>query len=445
MPSPMKFRKTLARSGVVALALLLAGGAANAELDDLVRQALAMTEAGQSRQAYDLLEPMEVRRAGDPDFDTVLGIAANQIGEHARAILALERVTIVQPGNTRARAELGRAMFAVGDSKSARALLQQAKDQGAPAQAALTIDQFIRAIDVAEAQMRSSVKAYVEVALGHDNNISSGPVNANVAVPGIGGVVLSANSVKRSASFGNLAVGVTARHVIDSRWSLLGSASANKRVNFNESIFNNRQINFTGGAAYRLDRHEFSGALIFEDYNLDGTSYRTQRGLVGEWAFRMDDTRELGAYLQSSRLHYPGQTQRDSNRTVVGGSYAQQLQGGLLAWGGLYVGREDESATNQPQFGHRLYGIRAGVQQTIRDDLSVFAALNHERRSYGGPDPLFNVNRQDNQTSLAIGLNWVPAKSWRVSPQLNLIRNGSNVVINDYNRTALSVSVRKEF
>ena len=75
MPSPMTFRKTFPRSGVVALALLMAGGVAHAELDDLVRRALVLTETGQSRQAYDLLEPQEVRRAGDPDFDTVLGLS----------------------------------------------------------------------------------------------------------------------------------------------------------------------------------------------------------------------------------------------------------------------------------------------------------------------------------------------------------------------------------
>lgn len=66
-------------------------------------------------------------------------------------------------------------------------------------------------------------------------------------------------------------------------------------------------VNLIGGAAYRYDRHELSGALVFEDYTLDGSTNRTQRGLVGEWAFRMDDNRELGAYLQYSRLHYPGQ------------------------------------------------------------------------------------------------------------------------------------------
>ena len=438
----MIFQRALVRSLAVAFGLLLAGGA-HAELDDLVRKALAMTEAGQGRQAYDLLEPQEVTRAGDPDFDTVLGIAANMAGEHARAIMALERVTIVQPANTRARAELGRAMFAVGDSKSARILLQQAKDQGAPAQAALTIDDFLRAIDVAEAQMQSSFKGYAEVALGHDSNISSGPANANVAVPNIGGVVLSPNSVKRSATFGNLAAGVSGRYIVDSRWSLIGNASANRRVNFNESFANNHQVNLLGGAAYRLDRQEFSGALVYEDYA--GLSKRTQKGLIGEWSYRMDNVRELGAYVQHSLLHYPGQSVRDAHRTVLGGSYAQQFDAGIVAWGGVYVGRENEDTSARPEFGHHLLGLRVGAQKSIQDNLSAYAALNYERRRYGGQDPFFLVQRRDNQATLALGLNWVPVKSWRISPQLSVIRNDSSVIVNDYNRTTLSVSARKEF
>ncbi len=424
---------------------LVAHASALAEMDDLVRKALAMTETGQSRQAYEMLEPHEVKRAGDPDFDTVFGIAANQSGEHARAVMALERVTIVQPGNTRARAELGRAMFAVGDSKSARTLLEQAKAQGAPAGAALTIDQFLRAIDVAEAQMRSSARAYVELGIGHDSNASSGPGNPNVAVPNIGGVVLGANSVKRDATFANLAAGVSGRHVLDSRWSLVGNASVNKRVNRNESVFNNDQVNLLGGASYRVDRHEFTAAAVYEDYNLNGTTNRTQRGLVGEWAFRMDDRREVGAYLQYSRLHYPSQTLRDSHRAVVGGSYAQRLQGDWLAWGGLYAGTEDESANGVAHLGHSLTGLRVGVQKSIRNDVSGFAALNYEHRSYGGQDPIFLVKRSDNQTTLALGLNWVPAKSWRVTPQISHIRNNSTIVISDYDRTLISVTARKEF
>lgn len=432
-------------SAVAALCLLLLSGTAHAEADELVRKALAMTESGQARAAYDLMEPHEVQRAGDPDFDTVFGIAANMVGEHARAVLALERATITQPANARARAELGRAMFAVGDSKSARTLLLQAKAQGAPEQAALTIDQFLRAIDVAEAQAQSSLKGYVEAGFGHDTNIPSGPSNANVAVPNIGGVVLAPNFVKRSASFGNLAAGVSGRYVVDSRWSLIGNASANMRVNFNESRFNNRQLNMLGGASYRLDRHEFTLAAVYEDYTLDGATNRTQRGLVAEWTHRIDNTRETGAYLQHSKLHYPGQTLRDARRTVLGASYAQQFAGAILAWGGLYGGQENETASGVPHLGHQLHGLRVGVQKAFSDSLSAFAALNYEHRSYGGTDPLFLVKRRDNQTTLALGMSWLPARSWRVTPQVTWVRNDSRIVVNDYSRSVVSVPARKEF
>ncbi len=445
----IKFR--LAPICALFLTACLTPNIALAEMDAVVREALALTEAGQPKKAYDMLEPLEVTRAGDPDFDTVFGIAANQSGEYARAVMALERATIVQPGNTRARAELGRAMFAVGDSKSARTLLEQAKSQGAPAEAALSIDQFLRAIDVAEALTQSSWQGYVEATFGHDSNISSGPIASNVAVPALGGqiITLGAKSTKQGASFGNLAAGVSGRYVIDSRLSLIGNASANDRVNINASQFSNTQFNLTAGAAYRLDRQEFSLVAVHEDYNLNGRVNRTQNGLVGEWVYRINNQREMGAYLQYSKLHYPRAAatdpNRDATRTVAGASYAQQFGDGFLGWGGLYLGSEDESDSSRPDLGHNLAGVRLGLQKSFATALSGFVALNHERRSYGGQDPFFLVKRKDNQTILSLGMNWVPAKSWRITPTVSHIRNQSRVVINDYDRSVFSVAARYEF
>ncbi|MEO8856038.1 MAG: surface lipoprotein assembly modifier [Burkholderiaceae bacterium] len=415
-------------------------------MDAVVRDALTLAESGHARQAYEMLEPLEVTRAGDPDFDTVFGIAANLAGEYARAVMALERATIVQPGNTRARAELGRAMFAVGDSKSARTLLQQAKDQGAPAQAALRIDQLLRAIDVAESLTQSSWQGYVEAAYGHDSNITNGPPDANVAVPLFGGnVTLSPNSVKKSASFANLAAGVTGRYVLDSRWSLIGNASANDRVDIDASQFSNNQFNVGAGASYRVDRQEFSVLAVHEDYRVDGAMNRIQDGMVGEWVYRADDQQEMGAYLQYSKLRYPGQSTRNAARTVVGLSYARRLGGSWLGWGGVYVGGENETAPGVPFFGQELGGLRLGVQKAFADALSGFVAFNYENRRYGGQDPFFLVKRKDEQSNLSVGLNWVPAKSWRITPQITYVRNQSNVKINDYNRTIVSVAARYAF
>src|SRR3954451_16220125 len=89
---------------------VLAGSlSAHAEVDALVRDAQALTANGQFAQAYALLEPQEINRAGDPDFDLAFGIAANESGHHTRSVLALERLLAVQPDNARGREALGRS------------------------------------------------------------------------------------------------------------------------------------------------------------------------------------------------------------------------------------------------------------------------------------------------------------------------------------------------
>ena len=130
--------------------LIVIGGQTRAEVDELVKQARALLEKGQAQQAFDLLEPQETKRAGDPDYDTALGIAANDTQQHTRAVFALERVLSVQPENSRARAELGRALFSVGDNVASRKVLQETKRDNIPSEAAATIDQFLQAIDRSE-------------------------------------------------------------------------------------------------------------------------------------------------------------------------------------------------------------------------------------------------------------------------------------------------------
>src|SRR3989338_2182926 len=125
-PLPMSFKRFFLLLSAAWFSAALAG-AVHAEADVLVRESLTLVEQGKAQQAFDQLAAAEAERAGDPDFDTVLGIAANDTGQFTRAVFALERVLTVQPGNSRARAELGRALFALGDNQAARQVLQETK------------------------------------------------------------------------------------------------------------------------------------------------------------------------------------------------------------------------------------------------------------------------------------------------------------------------------
>src|SRR5207244_648186 len=80
----------------------------------------------QPKQAYALLLPQEAARAGDPEFDYLLGLAALDSGELERAVFALERVLAVQPDNHLARAEIARAYLEMGARDAARQELEAA-------------------------------------------------------------------------------------------------------------------------------------------------------------------------------------------------------------------------------------------------------------------------------------------------------------------------------
>jgi tetratricopeptide (TPR) repeat protein len=435
-----------------ALSFLLAflAVSANAEVDALVRQANEAIAQGRAQQAYDLLEPQEVSRAGDPDFDLAFGMAANQVAQYSRAIMALERALVQNPGNAQARAELGRALFAVRDTRAARALLNEGKMQGIPVVAGESIDQILQAVDRVEAEGRSSYKGYAEFGIGHDTNANSGPEQRNFAVPQPGGSValltLDPAGVSRDANFATVGAGFSGRHILAPRWSLIGNITGSLRGYGNDAEqFGMLQVDANLGIAYRVEREEYTLAVQGGTYDIDHSRVRNLAGLVGEWTHRIDGFRQFSTYVQLTRLTYPELHAADVDRSVIGITYANLFRNGFLAYGGLYAGQENERASGVPHFGHKLIGLRLGAQRPLGQNLSVFGTLAYEDRKFGGTDPSFLVGRHDRQTNLSLGMTWLPATAWRVTPQLAWVQNKSNAAVAAYDKTVFSVLVRREF
>ncbi len=76
-------------AAVCAAAVLLLLSQSVAFADAVTDRAKRLMQQKNAPAAYELLAPLESQRAGDPEYDYLLGIAALDSGQRERAIFAL--------------------------------------------------------------------------------------------------------------------------------------------------------------------------------------------------------------------------------------------------------------------------------------------------------------------------------------------------------------------
>lgn len=427
--------------------LLMMTGAAWA--DAVTDNARSLLDKGEAKAAYEMLEPLEPQRAGDPEYDFLLGLAALEIGKSTNAVFALERVLAVNPNHARARAEIARAYLALGETKTAKQEFETVKQQGIPPDVASTIDRLITAVERVEDEGRTTIRSYVEATIGHDTNVNSATAANGISVPAWGGPILTLNSASRQQSdtFTTLGAGLNVRHPLSREWALIGGLNGNKRMNnHHEDTFDTGQADGHIGVMRTYGKDVFSAVAQYNQLWVDNNRYREASGFTTQWQHNYDARTQSSLYVQYADLHYPSENERNAHRFVIGANFAHALQGfKTVFYGGAYLGEEVTKDDSFPHLGHFLFGARVGAQHELNRNLKAFANLSYEQRRYGAEHPLLLRTRVDGQWNFGVGMAWTPAKNWVVTPQFQYTHNRSNLAINHFNREVVSVTVRREF
>jgi tetratricopeptide (TPR) repeat protein len=428
------------------LALAFTVLSAHALGDALTDRAKALLKRSDARAAYELLLPLESQRAGDPEYDYLLGIAALDAGDPERAVFALERVLALQPNNSLARAEIARAYFAMGQREQARREFQLVRAQAIPEDAKATVERFLSAIAAAE---RTRIDGFVEIGLGYDTNVNSAIGSSTIAIPAFGGAAFTLDSslTERSDQFLNFAGGVNFTRKLSLPWSLVGGVAAALRINTDASRFDTDTLDANLGVRYARGLNAYTLGAQSQYFAIDADGYRDTNGVVAQWQHSYDERTQATLFGQHAQLRYTTQPVRDADRSILGVAYAQAFSGELspAIFASLYGGEEKEVDEAFPHLGHKPVGVRLGGQLRLGGGWFVSGSLSHERRKYGGIEPLFLVRREDKQTDINAGLSYLWRPGTTVLAQLTHTDNQSNVVLNDFDRTVFSMSLRFNF
>ncbi|MEO8006667.1 MAG: surface lipoprotein assembly modifier [Betaproteobacteria bacterium] len=420
--------------------------------DETVNRAKQQLDSGHAQEAYDLLKPLQSTRAGDPDFDFVLGSAALALGKNTEAVFALERVLAVQPNSAPARAQIARAYFNLKETETAKREFDNVKKQQAvPPEVSETIDRFLDAITRIEESQRTAIHGFVEIGLGYDTNVNSATGDSQIAPPLFGGTfTLSSASVKQGDSFVGFGGGVSFTHPFTKQLTLFGGLTYQNKTNFNKDDFSTYYYDLNLGLGYRVNKESFSVSAQLNSFFIDNpqlysNSYRDAVGAIAQWQHDFDSRNQASLFAQYSSLTYPDQGGRAANRYVGGAGYAHAFgKGVFVTYAGLYGGTEREKDGNFPEVGNNLYGVRLGGQWNIDPAFSAFANASVERRLYGGPQPGYGFNRRDTQYNAGAGLIYTPKKNLHITPQVIWTDNRSNIDFSRYDRVIYQVTFRQD-
>ena len=430
---------------ISAIALVIVVPAtAYAKTDATVVEALRLHASGKPGEAYALLKPQVAARAGDPDFDYALGIAAADSGRAGEAIVALQRVLAVHPDNAQARAEIARAYAIGGDIDTARAQFDTViADPTLPDPVRQRFNRIVRDYKGQIDGGARSLTGYAEIESGYDSNINAATGLSTITLPVfafLGPATLGGGATRIDRAFVQGQAGISGTYTLGRQTRLFASALGLWRENLKSSAFDQQALTGTLGVAHSFaNRDTLSVAGQLQNFWLGGDSFRLSYGGTVQYSHALRGGAALSASAGFTRFDYRDPT-RNADRLQGGISYA-----GRTVYASVAGGTERMLTGAAPHLGFDFASGAVGAEIPLAPRLAVTASAGIEHRAYRAPDPLYGANRRDTQGDVSLGLRYVLTGALSVRPRVTYTRNTSNLSLYDYERVTASLSLRAEF
>ena len=449
----------LPRRALAAALLSLGALGAAAQQDELAR-AKTLIAGGNSRQAFELLAPLESRYGGMPEYDYLLGVAALDSGRNEDAIIAFERVLALMPNHAGAQMDLARAYYATGSFDLAEAAFVKLRTANPPTAAQEAITRYLDAIRVRRRQTQPGWSFWGEAGLGWDSNITGVPQNFGAAALqsyNLVNIEPTGNSIKRSAWFANAGGGGEYSHPLSRGWALFAGGEARGRGYRHESDFNSVQGEVHGGASLNQGFDQWRGTLSYLEFRQEGdapgdpkpTNDRRMGGGNFEWRHAVDPRTQVGASVQLNAVRFPTNRIEDFDQVYASASYLHSFERKGVPMLYLSAFATDDKAKNTFADGvttksKNLFGARSYLQYSFTPTLQGYNATSViYRRDKDAFARSTTVEKgRDTFVEFALGLHWSFRDKCALRVQWAYSTNRSNIDIYDFDRHEISNNIR---
>ncbi|PCI60996.1 MAG: hypothetical protein COB35_07415 [Gammaproteobacteria bacterium] len=431
----------------LAMFSLLFTAIASADMKQDIAQILNLLDQQKHQQAYQIALSKTFDYEGLVEFDYALGLSAQASGHFNQAIFAFERVVKNTPNWLLPRYALAASYFSAGNLAAAKVEFEQIKKVDNTKKFA-KIDDYLLAIDNQESQLSGIWLQQLDLGGGYDSNANSGIDDEVINIPLLGNISLFESSNTLSDSFLQLQYQASYLKPINknTRWYALGKIRyadyqdnadmsrtfADLFVGYQQKIMKN---------TYRIS--SFYRPLWLGSGLSANNKYLDYYGLTGNISRTLKKNHDYGAELTYALLDYQ---QADLDRDQLLAQVWYQLKvHQFTSHFSLSLGQENADDGLFKHLGRDFYGLSYRLTGQLSDNILVNAQLDYIRSNYQADHPLFVKTRNDSTFKASAYYQQYFAKYWSWIAKIVYIKNSSDLVLYDYDRTVVSTAIRYQF
>lgn len=402
---------------------------------------------GQFEAAYALGKRMPDRQ-GDPHFDFLFGVAAINVGKVPEGVLALERHLATVPGNDRARLDLARGYFELGDYIRAKSEFEFVLRYKPPQDVRSNIERYLDAMQTRDTfANKASSQLYLEVGAGSDSNANAGTYNSQITLPT--GPVVLADGTSRAASsqvYTVAGAGQWVRRVTPS-FAVFGGGDFNQKSNPSAPAFDT--LNAAANAGFSM----VSGALLYKlsvveaMLLVNNTSYRDTLSVTGDAQYGYGDGLIFSGFLQYAEQTYSASNSiRDSKSFTYGGGFQKLFSGAWRPALGFQVSSTKEDNLNlRDDLNRTTTTAQLSVSINPTEQLGLLLGISRQHSGFDAPDIAFATVRSDNLWSVDLSANYALSRHWLVRGDVQWSESVSNQDLYAFKRTFSMIKSRYLF
>ena len=391
--------------------------------------------------------PEEIRREladrirldpSSEELNLAYGLQCLSMESYSHAALAFERILIMNPANDRARIELARACYLLGQMDESRAQFERVLAGSPPPAVRQRIEEYLEAIGRCQSKWRFTGR--IESGAQYDGNVNYGPASQIIGIAPISigtlwldQLQLAPESEPKSA-WGGYAAG-TLLWSYQPRFGHPLSFSGYGRMEGNSlddaSEYNLSTVQACGGPRLQWGAQALDMPVHVEYLVRGGDSLATVAGLTPGYYRQVAPKLGMSLTANFDYRDYAESSERDGFFGAFGVQATLGFGARAQFMGGARVIRESPESGIWRNTGWEVF---TGVLLTPLDRLSCYGNATFRKSEYDDRESMSPNDRRDEQGSFVVGAAWRFTESWGMNLNVQYTTSQSTFDLYEYDR-----------